>query len=196
AVLQCSLADLAPGASASFRVIVRPLRPGRLTDGVAASDDEADPNFTNDFAKTVATVRTRATAARVRIVPVQASARPGQVVGFVVTIGVIKRIPGGMPSVCVTVPPVLRVVRAPGAVAARGRLCWDADALVSGAPRSFGFSARVPASHLRSPPPVHARLPGANFAASGAAPTVAVLRRRVTACPSSLRAGPLAGIAC
>ncbi len=196
AMLQCSLADLAPGASASFQVIVRPLRPGRLTDGVAASDDEADPNFTNDFAKTVATVRTRATAARVRIVPVQASARPGQVVGFVVTIGVIKRIPGVMPSVCVAVPPALHVVRARGAVVARGRLCWDADALVSGAPRSFGFSARVPASHPASSLAVHARLTGQNFAPSVAATAVAVLRRPVTACPSSLRAGPVAGIAC
>lgn len=195
-VLQCSLADLAPGASASFGVIVRPLRPGQLTDGVAASDDELDPNFANDFAKAVATVSARATAARVRIVPVQASARPGQVVGFVVTIGVTKRIPGVMPSVCVTVPPALRVVRARGAVAARGRLCWDADALVSGAPRSFGFSARIPASHAVSSVAVQARLTGPNFAPSAAKTTVAVLRRPVTACPSSLRIGPLAETAC
>jgi uncharacterized repeat protein (TIGR01451 family) len=195
-VLQCSLADLAPGASASFGVIVRPLRPGQLTDGVAASDDELDPNFANDFAKAVATVSARATAARVRIVPVQASARPGQVVGFVVTIGVTKRIPGVMPSVCVTVPPALRVVRARGAVAARGRLCWDADALVSGAPRSFGFSARIPVSHAVSSVAVQARLTGPNFAPSAAKTTVALLRRPVTACPSSLRIGPLAEIAC
>ncbi|HEY1568349.1 MAG TPA: DUF11 domain-containing protein, partial [Solirubrobacteraceae bacterium] len=195
-VIQCSLADLAPGAFASLAVRLRPLRPGQLADGVVASDDQPDPNVTNDFAKAFATVRTRATAARVRIVPIQAVATPGQVVGFVVTIGVIRHVPGVKPSVCVTVPRGLRVVRAPGAVAARGRLCWDADALVSGAPRAFGFAVRIPRSHPAPTVAVHARLTGGNFAPSVAATTVAVLRRPVTACPSSLRAGPLAQAAC
>ena len=194
-VIQCSLADLAPGAFVSFEVRVRPLRPGRLADGVVASDDEVDPNAANDFAKAFATVRTRPAIARVRIVPVRSVARPGQVVGFVVTTGVITHVPGAEPSVCVSVPRVLRVVRAPGAVAARGRLCWDADALVSGAPRAFTFSARI-ASHGARTVAVHARLTGANFAPSVAAAAVAVPPRHITACASSLRAGPLAGIAC
>ena len=149
AAVQCSLAELAPGASETLEVDVRPLRPGQLIDDVTASDDQFDPNYANDSAKTTATVTTTRTAAKVRIVPVQPVASPGHVVGFVVTVGVIKPIPGVKPTVCVTLPRQLRVIRAPGAVAGAGRLCWDADALVNGSPRTFRFSARIVSSSDR-----------------------------------------------
>jgi uncharacterized repeat protein (TIGR01451 family) len=198
AAIQCSLPDLAPGATETLEVHIRPLRPGQLIDAVTVSGDQFDPNYANDSATTIATVRPRGTAARVRIVPIQPVASPGHVVGFVVTIGVIKRVPGVTPSVCVTLPRQLRVTRAPGALAGARRLCWDADALVSGAPRTFHFSARilsVPGVNAAALA-VHARLTGANFVASDAAATVQVPPRVVVACPSSSGPGPSAGMAC
>jgi hypothetical protein len=132
----------------------------------------------------------------VRIVPLQSVAAPGRVVGFVVTIGIVKHIPGVKPAVCVTLPPALRVVRAPGAVAARARLCWDADALVNGTPLTFRFSARILPSPGGATLAVRARLTGANFTASRTAATVAVPPKRIVACPASSGAGPPAAIAC
>jgi large repetitive protein len=195
AAVQCSLGELAPGGSDTLEVHVRPLRPGRLIDDVTASDDQFDPNYANDSAKTIATVTPRATAAKVRIVPIRPVASAGHVVGFVVMVGVIKPVPGVKPTVCVTLPKQLRVVRAAGAVAGDGRLCWDADALVSGSPLTFRFSARILTSSATSLA-VHARLTGANFAASRAAAIIAVAPRPVVACPSSSGAGPLAAITC
>ena len=174
---------------------MRPLRPGLLIDDVTASDDEFDPNYANDSAKTTATVTPSATAAKVRIVPVRPVASPGHVVGFVVTVGVIKPVPGVKPTVCVTLPRQLHVVHAPGAVADAGRLCWDTDALVNGSPRTFRFSARIVSSSATTLA-VQARLTGANFAASRAAATVAVPPRPVVACPSSSGPGPPAAITC
>jgi hypothetical protein len=143
-------------------------------------------------------VTPRATAARVRIVPIQPVADRGHVVGFVVTVGVIKPVPGVKPTVCVAVPRQLRVTSAPGAVAGGGRLCWDLDALVKGAPRSFRFSARIvsPTSSSATILAVHARLTGANFAARRAAADVQVPPLPVVACPSGAGPGPPAGIAC
>ena len=184
AAVQCSLAELAAGDSETLEVDIRPLRPGELIDDVTASDDQFDPNYANDSAETTATVTPRATAAKVRIVPIQRIAAPGHVVGFVVTVGVVKPVPGVNPTVCVTLPRQLRVVRAAGAVASAGRLCWDSDALVNGSPRTFRFSARV-VSSAATALAVQARLTGANFAASRAAATVAVPPRPVVACPSS-----------
>ena len=187
AAVQCSLAELAPGTSETLELHVRPLRPGQLIDDVTASDNEFDPNYSNDSATAAATVTPRATAAKVRIVPTAPVASRGHVVGFVVTVGVLRPIPGVKPTVCVTLPKQLRVTRAPGAVAGRGRLCWDIDALVNGSPRTFRFSARIvsPPSSSMGTLAVPARLTGANFAASRAATTVQVLPARVVACPSS-----------
>jgi hypothetical protein len=137
AAVQCGLTDLAPGESESLEVHIRSLRPGRLIDDVTASDDQFDPNYANDSATVIATVTPRATAARVRIVPVRRVATPGHVVSFIVTVGAVKPAPGVKPTVCVMPPSQLRVVHAPGAVAPARRLCWDADALVDGSPRTF-----------------------------------------------------------
>jgi uncharacterized repeat protein (TIGR01451 family) len=196
--IQCGLADLAPGASESLEVDVRPLRPGRLIDAVTASDDQFDPSYANDSAKAIATVRPRRTAAKVRIVPIQPVATPGLVVGFDVTIGVVKRVPGVKPTVCVTLPKQLHVTHTGGAVAANGRLCWDADALVNGSPRTFRFSARIVSSSSVNATTlaVHSTLTGANFAARSAVAAVQVPPSVVVACPSSSRPTPSGRIAC
>ena len=198
AYIQCSLAELAPGASATLEAHVRPLRPGQLIDAVTASDDEFDPSYANDSAKTTATVRPRRTSARLRIVPVQPVATPGQVVSFVVTIGVVKPVPGVKAAVCARLPSQLHVTRAPGAVAGRSRLCWDSDALVSGAPKTFRFSARIiaSASVSASTLAVHATLTGANFAARQDTVAVQVPPTSIVACPSSSGPGPPGQIAC
>ena len=198
AAVQCSLAELAPGASETLAVQVRPLRPGQLIDDVTASDNELDPSYANDSAKTTATITPRATEAKVRIVPIQPVANRGHVVGFAVTVGVTKPVPGVKPTVCVALPKQLRVTSSPGAVAGAGRLCWDLDALVNGAPRSFRFSARIvsPTSSSATILVVRARLTGANFAAGRAAAAVQVPPRPVVACPSRAGPGLAAGIAC
>jgi uncharacterized repeat protein (TIGR01451 family) len=193
--VQCHLSELAAGASHSFALVLRPLRPGHLIDAVTVSGNQLDPTYANDFAKAAATITPLNTAAKVRIVPIEPLATPGHVVGFVITVAATRHTPGVMPRVCVAVPRTLRVTSAPGAVAGRARLCWDLDALVSGRPMSFRFSARIvaargaPATSLNVP----ARLTGANFAAARAAATV-LLARRPVACASG--AGPPARIAC
>ena len=119
-------------------------------------------------------------------------------VGFVVTVGVIKPHPRREAD---------RVRDAPEAAArhpraGRGRrraarLCWDSDALVNGSPRTFRFSARIVSSGVDATTlAVHARLTGANFAASRAAATVQVPPRPVVACPSSSGPAPTGRIAC
>ncbi len=162
---------------------------------MTVSGNQLDPSYANDSAKTAATVTPLSTAAKVRIVPIEPLATPGHVVGFVITVAATSRTPGVMPRVCVAVPRTLRVTSAPGAVAGRARLCWDLDALVSGRPMSFRFSARVVAARGASATSltVPARLTGANFAASRAIATV-LLARRPVACASG--AGPPARIAC
>ena len=196
--IQCSLAELPAGASETLDLHIRPLRPGHLIAAVTVSDDQFDPNYANDLAKAIATVTSRKTAAKVRIVPVQPVATPGHVVGFVVTIGAVTHTPGVMPRVCVTVPSQLRVTTAPGAIAARRRLCWAADALVNGSPRTFRFSARIVSVPRATAATlaVHGTLTGTNFAASRATATVQVPPRAVVACPASSRPGPPAAIAC
>ena len=193
--VQCHLADLAAGASDSFAVVVRPLRPGHFIDAVTVSGTQPDPSYANDFVKTVATVTPMRSAAKVRIVPIEPVAVPGHVVGFVITVAATSRAPGVMPRVCAAVPRTLRVTAAPGAVAGRGRLCWELDALVSGRPRGFRFSARVVSaggSTLTSVT-VPATLTGRNLSAARATATV-LLARRPVACSAAAR--PPARIAC
>ncbi|MGZ4311095.1 MAG: hypothetical protein ACXVR1_03200 [Solirubrobacteraceae bacterium] len=193
--LQCHLAELAAGASHSFALVVRPLRPGHLIDAVTVSSSQLDPSYSNDFGTAAATVTSLRSAARVRIVAIEPVAAPGHVVGFVVTVAALERTPGVMPRVCVAIPRTLRVTAAPGAVAGRARLCWGMDALISGSPLSFRFSARIVARGPRATTrlEVPARLTGANFAATRATAAVLVPLRPV-AC--SALAGPSARIAC
>jgi hypothetical protein len=134
-------------------------------------------------------------AAKVRIVPIEPVAAPGHVVGFVITVAATTRAPGVLPRVCVSVPRTLRVIAAPGAVAGPARLCWELDALVSGRPRSFRFSARVvsPRRSTTTSLKVPATLTGQNLTAARATATV-LLPPRPVGC--SAAAGPPARIAC
>ena len=196
AVIQCSLSELGPGASESIEVRVQPLRPGQLIDAVTVSDDQFDPSYANESAKTD---RNRETApdrgeGADHAPPTGRRARPCRRLR-----GHDRRHQAHTGSDAVGVrdaPTALRVIRAPGAIAARGRLCWDADALVNGTPLTFHFSARILPSPGGATLAVRARLTGANFTASRTAATVAVPPRRVVACPSRSGPGPPAAIAC
>jgi uncharacterized repeat protein (TIGR01451 family) len=195
APLHCTFASLAPGASATITLVLRPLRPGRLIDATAVSATEAETNYANNTAKIAATVTRRTTAARIRIVPVEPVAAANQLVEFVITIAVTKRTTAVMPTVCAALPKTLRLTAARGAIASRSRLCWKLTDLVSGRPRSFRFSARV-----RSVPrsgtalAVKTRLSGSNFITTRAAAVVQVPPRPV-ACTSSINR-PRARIVC
>jgi uncharacterized repeat protein (TIGR01451 family) len=194
--LQCTLPELAPGATQTIELDVRPLRPGLLMDAVNVSSDDFETNYGNDVAKVATVVKSRPTAARVRIVPIRPVAARGQVVGFVVTIAVTKPVPGVTPTVCATLPSGLRVASAPGAVSDASRVCWRLSALVSHKPVSFRFSARVGSvSRAGATFAVRARLTGENFAAARGSALVQVTPKPV-ACASSLGAGPLATAAC
>ena len=194
--LQCTIAALPEGSSQTIDLEVRPLRPGRLIDAVSVSDDQANPHLAHDLAMTAATVKPRATAARLRIVPVRPVAKAGQIVEFVVIAGVTRPVPGVSPTVCVTLPPGLRLTSAPGAMTGRSEVCWRLVDLISGKPQSFRFRARlrrVPGSGANLA--VRGRLSGANFTATRASAAVQV-PPRVVACPSSARPDPRGRIAC
>src|SRR5262249_2507905 len=165
-------------------------------NAASVSADDAEPTYANDFAKATAIVKRRRTVAKVRIVPVQPTARPGQEVGFVVTIAATKATPAVMPNVCVTLPRRPKLTAARGAVAVGSRLCWEAADLISGQARTFRFSVRIGSAVATGGAiAVPARLMGANFAASRAT-AVVLLPRAPTACASSARATPQARIAC
>lgn len=193
--LHCTFASLPAGASFTLELVVRPLRPGRLIDAATVSATEPETNYVNNVAKITATVTRHMTAARVRIVPIEPVATARQVVGFVITVTLTKRAPGVMPIACVTLPKQLRLIAARGAIAAGSRLCWALMDLVSGAPQSFRFTARV-GSVARSGAalPVNARLAGTNFAPTRATAVIQVPPRPV-ACTSSV-GRPHARIAC
>ena len=197
APLECSLDALPAGSSQTIELSLRPLRPGRLIDTATVSADQVDPNLANNLAKTAATVKRRATSARLRIVPSQPVAKTGQEVGLVVIAAVRKPTPGVAPMVCVTFPPGLRVTSAPGDASLIGaRVCWGLTDLVSGRPRSFRLRVRVgPAPRSGATLAVRGRLTGENFAAARASAAVQVTPRLV-ACPSSARPVPLGRIAC
>ena len=143
-----------------------------------------------------ATITTRRTAARLRIVPVRPVTKAGQTVEFVVIAGVVKPVPGVMPKVCVALPSGLRLVSGAAATTSASRLCWTLTDLMSGRPQSFRFRARVgavPSSGANFA--VHGRLTGANFGATDAAAAV-FAPPAVVACPSSVSADPWGRLAC
>ena len=196
APLHCTLATVPAGSRDTIKVSLRPLRPGQLIDAVSISGDQPDTNYANNIAKVAATVKRRATAASVRITPIQPVANAGQVVGFVIIAAVTKPTPAITPVLCVTVPAGLRLTSAPGATRNGPRLCWHLGELISGKPRSFRLYARVgavPSSGATLNVP--ARLTGENFAARRSAAIVQVPPQAV-ACPSSVSAHPQARIAC
>jgi uncharacterized repeat protein (TIGR01451 family) len=141
--LVCTIDALPDGASLTIELEVRPLLPGRLIDAVSVSDDDPNALLAHDFATTAATVKPRRTAARLRIVPVEPVAKPGQMVEFVVIAGVTEPVPGVAPKICVTLPSGLRLTSAPNGSATPSRVCWGLTDLISGQNQSFRFSARV-----------------------------------------------------
>lgn len=195
--LVCTIDSLPQGASRTIDVDLRPLRPGRLIDAVSVSDDQPNPQLARAGATTTATVRPRRTDARLRIVPVRPLGGAGRVVEFVVSAAVTRSIPGVAPTICVTLPPGLRLTSAPGAATTRSRACWRLTDLISGHPRDLRFSARIgPVRRSGAALSVSGRLSGANFTATRASTAVGVPPRRVVACPSGRRSDPIGRIAC
>jgi uncharacterized repeat protein (TIGR01451 family) len=194
--LVCTIDSLPAGTSRRIELDVRPLRPGRLIDAVSVSDDQPNALLTRDFAMTAAKVSARTTAARLRIVPVSPSASAGQTVEFVIIADVTRQVPGVAPTICVTLPPGLRLASAPGAITTGSSVCWQLTDLIHGRTQSFRFTARVgPVPLSGATFPIRGRLVGANFTAARAS-TAIEAPRQVTACPSSVRPDPLARIAC
>jgi uncharacterized repeat protein (TIGR01451 family) len=195
--LHCSLARLPAGTSTTIELVLRPLRPGRLTDAATVRATEPETSYASNTATIAATVLPRRTAARLRIVPIEPVANAGRVDEFIITAAVTKRSPGVMPVVCVTLPRQLRLRAAPGSVTAGSRPCWELTDLISGHPQSFRFTARIGSvSGSGAAFAVTGRLTGHNFAATQAAAPVQVPPRPV-ACAAGVRVGnPRATIAC
>jgi uncharacterized repeat protein (TIGR01451 family) len=55
-VVACDLGTLAPGATATVTIKVKPLRRGSITNRAATSSLAADPNFSNNSASATTTV--------------------------------------------------------------------------------------------------------------------------------------------
>jgi uncharacterized repeat protein (TIGR01451 family) len=173
--LRCTFAHLPAGTSTPIELVLRPLRPGQLTDTAAVSASDAETNYANNTATIAATVLPRRTAARLRIVPIEPVANAGRVDEFIVTAAVTERSPGVMPVVCVTLPRQLRLRTAPGSVTAGSRPCWELTDLISGQAQSFRFTARIgPVSGSGVAFTIRGRLTGDNFAATRAAAAVQV----------------------
>ncbi len=196
APLHCTLATLAPGASTTIKLTLRPLRPGRLIQSASVSADELDANTANNLARASTTVRRRTTAARLRIVPLQPVAHPGRVVSFVITATVTRSVPGVTPLLCVTLPARLRLTSAGEATTNGKMVCWRMTDLVAGQPQTFRLRARIATARTAGTTlSVHGRISGENFAPTRAAASVLVPRRAV-ACTSRALEGLLARIAC
>ncbi|MGZ4305705.1 MAG: hypothetical protein ACXVSL_12680 [Solirubrobacteraceae bacterium] len=194
--LHCTLATLAPGASLTIELMLRPLRPGRLIDAASVSAGQVDANVANNLAKVSTTVRRRTTAARLRILPVQPVANAGHVVSFVIVAALTRPTPGVTPMVCVTLAARLHLTAAPAATTDGTQVCWRVIDLVAGHPRNFQLRARIAAAHTSGATlAVHGRLTGENFGVTRAAASVQVPRRAV-ACPSRVLVTPRARIAC
>jgi uncharacterized repeat protein (TIGR01451 family) len=194
--LHCTFRSLPAGATRTIKLVVRALRAGPLTDAATVSADQAEPIHAHDVSAVKARVVQRRTAAQVRVVPVEPVTKAGSVAEFVITAALTTREPGVMPSVCVTLPPGLQFVAAPGATVDGSRMCWHSTDLTAGQQQSFRLRARVG----RIPPGgarigLTASLTGANFAARDAATSIIVPPQHV-GCASRATPNPTATIAC
>ena len=163
--LHCTLATLAPGASLTIEQTLRPLRPGPLIDAASVSAGQIDANRANNLAKVSTTVPRRGTAARLRIVPVEPVAKPGEVVSFVIVAAVTRPTPGVTPRACVTLPALLHLTAAPATTTDGTQVCWRMTDLVTGHPRTSRLRTRIAAAHTSGAIlALHGRLTGENFA--------------------------------
>ena len=137
--IKCGLGTLAPGASRTVVVDLRPTAAGRLelTGEVGAAEtDSVPPNNTDQAAITVglATVDLAATAA-----PAQLTA--GDATTITVKAQTHSRRPARNASVCVRVPRGLMVPRPGAATRHGGRLCWRITRLATGRRRVLHLRA-------------------------------------------------------
>ncbi len=137
--IKCGLGTLAPGASRTVVVDLRPTAAGRLelTGKVnAAETDSVPPNNTDQAAITVglATVDLAATAA-----PAQLTA--GDATTITIKAKTQSRRPAHNASVCVRVPKGLTVPRPGTATRHGGRLCWRITRLPTGRRRVLHLRA-------------------------------------------------------
>ena len=140
--IKCGLGTLAPGASRTVTVDLRPTAAGRLTlTGTvsAAEPDTVPPNDTDQAAVTVglATVELSATADP-RVLP--------GATATTITINAVTRSrrPARNARVCVQLPRGLTVKTPPRATLRGRRLCWRITRLAAGARRTYRLHAVAP----------------------------------------------------
>lgn len=119
--LRCTLGSLAAGATAAVTIRVVPLRAGQLLNTATVRAAEPDPHVPN-----VATVETPIEGYRgvLRKRAEQRSARPGDVVTYVITYRNLGPGTARDLTVCDELPRVVTLVRAYGGRLAGGRVCW------------------------------------------------------------------------
>ncbi len=141
-VVRCTLGSLAPGASATVSVRLRPTGPGTIAamtvvraPGAAAVRSKVRRTVVEALARLV--LRKRADVAR---------ARPGQVVGYRISLRVRGRTAARRVRVCDSLPDGLRLQRAAGASRRHGRACWTLERVGAGRTRTLHVVARVVAA--------------------------------------------------
>lgn len=87
--LRCSLSNLPSGATATVKLSLRPLRPGKLVDTVSIGADTREADYANNFAKTGVVVRAARASARIRQTATPPIVRRGQLVQ--IRIGIAER---------------------------------------------------------------------------------------------------------
>ena len=140
--IKCGLGTLAPGASRTVAIELRPTDAGRLTlTGTvsAAEQDTVPPNDTDQAAVTVG----------LTTIGLSASAQPAAITAGDPTTISIKAVTRGRrtarnATICVRMPKTLNITRPTGATLRRGRLCWRISRLATGKRRAFHLRAVAP----------------------------------------------------
>ena len=140
--IKCGLGTLAPGASRTVAIDLRPTDAGRLTlTGTvsAAEQDTVPPNDSDQAAVTVG----------LATIGLGASAQPAVITAGDATTISIKAVTRGRrtahnATICVRLPKTLNITRPTGATLRRGRLCWRISQLATGRRRAFHLRAVAP----------------------------------------------------
>ena len=140
--IRCGLGTLAPGASRTVSVNLRPTAAGRLELAgrvSSAEDDRAPANNTDQAAVTVGLADVEITAT---------ATRPELISGTATTVAVKavtrSRRPARNASVCVQAPHSLNIPRPHSSKLRRGSVCWPIARLVRGHRRVFRLHAVAP----------------------------------------------------
>ena len=139
----CALGSLAPGASATATLTVRPTARGTVANSARADSSTPDPNAADNTA--TATVRVRYPRTRVRVTKraTRTTVVAGGVVGYRISVRNRGAAAARSLRVCDRLGAGLAFVTRPGSTLRDGRACWTIRRLARGAERNFRVTAQT-----------------------------------------------------